>query len=64
LITYSHIFYKYTLVCLRFSVGTSRGGRGGDGESSRVRRFPPLSELPNPKGEIGEMGRKSIIYNS
>ncbi|AFY57978.1 NurA domain-containing protein [Rivularia sp. PCC 7116] len=25
----------------------------GDGESSRVRRFPPLSELPNPKGRKG-----------
>jgi len=33
-------------------------GRWGDGESSRVRRFPPLSELPNPKGEIGRWGDK------
>ncbi len=31
-------------------------GRWGDGESTRVRRFPPLSEVANPKGEMGRWG--------
>ena len=41
--------------------GTRRWGDGGmggwgDGESTLVRRFPPLREVVNPKGEMGRWG--------
>ncbi len=51
---------------VELSVRVEKGGEGemggwGDGESSRVRRFPPLSELPNPKGETRRQGDKGNI---
>ena len=34
------------------------GETRGDGETTRVRRFPPLSEVANPKGETRRQGDK------
>ncbi len=35
-------------------------GRLGDGESTLVRRFPPLREVVNPKGKMGRWGDGEI----
>ncbi len=43
---------------VRVELSVAEMGRGEDGESTRVRRFPPLSEVANPKGGTRGQGDK------